>query len=119
MSATGSRWRLSDNNRLGPVLLALAPPGCGDCASTLSEAVAAAESAGVTVVVVAADGPGDGLSLVWRDDVGELFLASSSLELVLIGQDGVSAARAEARAELQLALDSAGFVAAAAGTPTS
>lgn len=119
MSATGSRWRLSDNNRLGPVLLALAPPGCADCAGRLSEAVAAADSAGVTVVVVAADGLGDGLNLVWRDDVGELFLASSSLELVLIGQDGVITARAESGAELQRALDSAGFVAAAAGTPTS
>ena len=117
----GRTWRLSERTRLGPVLLAFAPPDCRDCDSLVGEASQSASANGVNLAFVAqldsataAAGSAD--QLVWRDDVGRLLHAETGPTLVLIGANGVIIARGDALADVQLGLSQ---LSSAAGEPVS
>jgi peroxiredoxin len=113
-----SIWRLTTVNRLQPVLLVLIPPGCRDCTAQVEAASLAAGQVGVEVAVIAEEyADGQHASLLWREDVASLYDATISLQLILMGQNGVITVRGDTSDALLSAL--AELTPDAAGTPTS
>jgi hypothetical protein len=99
-------------------LLALIPPGCSGCRAEVEAATAAASLVGVDVTVVEETSLEiQGSSLIWRADVAELYDAKISLQLVLMGKNGVITARGDTSEALLSAL--AELAPDAAGTPIS
>ncbi len=114
----GLSWRLSEQTRLGPVLLAFSPPDCRDCESLAEEASKSVFASGVDLALVApfedeTDGRG---MLIWRDDVGRLLRADTGPMFVLVGANGVIIARGGTLADVQAGLRELSI---AAGKPVS
>ncbi len=117
----GRSWRLSERTRLGPVLLAFAPPDCRDCDSLVGEASQSATASGVDLAVVAeldaaTDAAAGADMLVWREDVGRLLRVETGPTFVLVGANGVIVARGGALADVQSGLSR---LSSAAGEPVS
>lgn len=84
------RLRLTDL-RGQAVLLAFEPPECEDCAAATADALAAAQAAGVTALVVSGlpDRRSDGILLDWHAGVAAAFGAARNQRFVVIDAAGV------------------------------
>ena len=85
---SGAGWRLSDG-RGTALLLYFSPPGCTDCAASLSGALARAAEAGYRTVIVGAAGdpPPAATHLRWEETVAALY-GAHVLRIVLIDPGG-------------------------------
>ncbi len=98
-------WRLSDQQG-ARLVLAFVPPGCTGCTAAVDKALAAADAAGYTPVLISAglSSEAAAATLRWQEDVGTLYGAIAAPSYVVINVDAEVTAIASDVSALRAAL---------------